>query len=403
MPPKKGKPGRPAKAAAPVKNVGHQGKGLTVAKQQSTEEGDITTFDSVTTVVSPEKPPVDREARTATWYMINSKTFAYRTYSKEQDALTAVGNTMALLDPGQTPIFTILPFFSLPEFQDHLVQMKKGNQESSKKASFNSIASPKRAAISTPTLSSVAKAPKLGSSFSRSSILNSDKMEKFSQKVKASNSQLEVFHLKLDTATHDIWGFTYKENNKLYWSWKPNVIEKMIEVEKELGFFADEGTSLEVMLSDVKAALIRATPRGPNIAQEIKINTKGTTLKSYLILGFIPTTDDEETVKAFALDFFSHFKNEDVQGLYYKAMESSMNASNIINDCLPVKGELWSKLANATEKMTYRKLHCLSELLMDETIHEIMEVTYGFAKDKGSSFWSGWVKKLAFGEEAESE
>lgn len=80
-----------------------------------------------------------------------------------------------------------------------------------------------------------------------------------------------------------------------------------------------------------------------------------------------------------------------------------MNASNIINDCLPVKGELWSKLANATEKMTYRKLHCLSELLMDETIHEIMEVTYGFAKDKGSTFWSGWVKKLAFGEEAESE
>ena len=117
MPPKKGKPRRPAKAAAPVKNVGRQGKGLTLAKRQSAEEGDITTCDLVMTVVSPEKPPVEREDCTATWYMINSKTFAYRTYSQEQDALTAVGNTMALLDPGQTPIFTILPFFLCQNFK----------------------------------------------------------------------------------------------------------------------------------------------------------------------------------------------------------------------------------------------------------------------------------------------
>ena len=57
-----------------------------------------------------------------------------------------------------------------------------------------------------------------------------------------------------------------KHYDDFYWAWKPNILEKAMITEGRIRLFEAEDTFLDNMLHNIRAAPIRETPRGPNVA-----------------------------------------------------------------------------------------------------------------------------------------
>ena len=66
----------------------------------------------------------------------------------------------------------------------------------------------------------------------------------------------------LTGASWDVWGFNFKQYDDYYWSWKPNVLEKAILAERRLPLFEDQGTTMDAMLQNLRAAPICEVPHG---------------------------------------------------------------------------------------------------------------------------------------------
>ena len=60
-------------------------------------------------------------------------------------------------------------------------------------------------------------------------------------------------------------------------------------------------------------------------------------------------------------------------------------------------GQLWEKLAAASNNMTYTKHKSLNQVFCDHTIEEIIQLTFGYSGGDSPSMWDQRHYKLAFG------
>ena len=245
------------------------------------------------------------------------------------------------------------------------------------------------------------KRPKLGFSSEKSTPEKSESLKRYEEALKNSSTKLLVWHLKLDGANFDVWGFSLKENDRDYWSWKPAVLEKAIMAEQSHRLFDEENTTMDEMLLFVRAANQREVPCGPNVPATINLKS-GKKMDLMILFGLIPSPSSEIDVKNAMTHFCAQFKNTKIQMAYRIAMENTMKADSIKQD-VAENGKLWEKLASAANNIHYNKIDQLSQVLCDKTIEEIIQLTYGYGGGVSPSMWDRKIFKLAFGDQKDSE
>lgn len=371
---------------------------------------DSPTCATKTPVVTPLKiqhprPPSPCEEQT--FYVINMETHGYFKFETKDLALNYFETTRKI-NPEAATNLMVQDFPSDEALIAHIDALK---MMSTKKPINNPMAAMvKTVALPPPVMLApipdskpAAKRPKLGfsSGSDKSMTANELHMKRFEEALRNSSSKLDVFHKNLDGSNWDVWGFALKENNDYYWSWKPNVLEKAIVTEQVHRLFEKEETTMDEMLSSVRAALVRETPGGPNIASAFTLKN-GKKMDRMILFGLLPSPTCEMSVKEIAATFCNQCKNPKIRLAYAIAMDSTMKADSIKKD-VGENGQLWEKLASASNNIVYRQLGHLSEVFCDHTIEEIIRLTYGYSGGDSPSMWDRRVFKLAYGEARESK
>jgi hypothetical protein len=252
------------------------------------------------------------------------------------------------------------------------------------------------AVLSVPKL--LGKRPKLGGRTAASAATHDANLAKYKEAFLSSNTRMEVFHMVMTGASYDVWGFSLKENDRDYWAWKPFVLDKAIAQEATARLFASEGTTMDDLLFSVSAANKRATPRGPNVASTFPIKG-GRSMNHQILFGFLPSPSSEESVRKIGLEFANQCEEPRIRGAYAVAMENVMKNQAIIKDCDPVSGTLWKKMSSGGKNIVYCRLVCLSEVVCDDTIEQVMQTLYSqeCIGGESSSLWHPNMRELAFG------
>ena len=222
-------------------------------------------------------------------------------------------------------------------------------------------------------------------------------LKSYEEALKNSNTKYQVWHLLLPGSNFDVWGFSLKENDRDYWSWKPAVLEKAIMTEQKHRLFEDENTTMDDMLMFVRAANQREVPCGPNVPASITLKS-GKKMDLMILFSLIPSPSNETDVRNAMTAFSEQFKNTKIQMAYRIALENTMKAPSIKQD-VAENGKLWEKLACASNNIEYHKIDQLAQVLCDKTIEEIIQLTYGYGGGVSPSMWDRKIFKLAFGEQ----
>lgn len=393
--------------------------------------------------VTPEKAVVDgskdhgnvyeEEDPDKVFAVVNRDTFAHSFYKTKPEAMKYL-KWIHEFTNASTEHLIVMGFGNMTEAKEHI----KSAQELLNKqaepaqahtpppiktiAEFEAASSPFRfvarrgPAIPSATQASVAHAPvahespagaavaspnkRLKMSFAKDSTpaATSPFMVKYKEKLQKKTSKLAVFHMVLPSSEYDVWGMALKEKDDYYWSWKPTILDLAIETEAEMPLFEEEHTNLDDFLLNVRSCHIRETPCGPNIQASMTLGKTGRQLYFSVLYGTVNPPSTEASVVNDAQTFVERCQNKKVQLAYSHAVESVMKADNIKND-VAEGGQLWRKLLAAAENVEYTKLHCLSQVFLDDKIDDIICKLY--SKDCSGKAYSMWPKAqqvLAYGE-----
>lgn len=242
--------------------------------------------------------------------------------------------------------------------------------------------------------------PKLSFTSNNGSAM-SDNMRRFAEGLRGQNTKLEIFHMVLEGSAWDVWGFNLKHNDDFYWAWKPNILEKAIITEQTFRVFEEENTTMDELLQNIRAAPMRESPRGPNVAAAY-VYKQGKKIDREILFGILPSPSTEESVKLAATEILKHFENPKIRQAYACALETTINSANMVAD-VGEAGSLWEKLSAAGRNIVYKQLGSLNEIFLDVKIEEIIRVSYGLTGGEGPSMWNSKLNKLAFGIKEEPE
>jgi hypothetical protein len=242
-----------------------------------------------------------------------------------------------------------------------------------------------------------AKKAKLAPGFQteQSSVPSDAEMTKYETGLKNAINQINVFHIVLEGAEHDVWGFTLKDKGTDYWTWKPAVVEKAILAEKRFPLFSADKTTLDDMLGCVRCSFVRDVPNGPNVPGLITFGGGKRTMEKTILWGFMDSPTFDKAVVSNVFDLTRKFEDTRVQSAYHIAMQNTMKSSVLIQETIP-GGLLWKKLAAGACNIEYHKFDNLAQVFLDKTIQEIIGLAYD-CTGVSAHLWEENVWKMAYG------
>lgn len=105
--------------------------------------------------------------------------------------------------------------------------------------------------------------------------------------------------------------------------------------------------------------------------------------------------DFTDYIKEFLSCFHQLCKKPFIKSAYKSGVEAITTHAGLIN-ATSVDGNYWSVIDNTTQKdFVIQSNFCLSEILQDFTIKEVVSTMFGVSKD--FNLWSESVKAYAFG------
>ena len=363
---------------------------------------------AVLPVVTPKKKKADsgrkpdENSEEASFYSINKETHGWWKYETKQEAM-AFFDVTKKLDSVLAEKLLVQSFPSdsaMTQFIDQLVAIG-GNKPASNPVAAKLALAPMpthpRPAAAMNVVDIASKRPKLtfASSKDKPPAMDAD-MKKFNDSMANRGTRLDVWHVVLTGSPFDAWGFSLKDDENYYWSWKPLVLEKAILNEQDNPLFQTEGKTMDEMLYYVRAATLRSTPGGPNLPSSFSLKT-GKQMERTILFGLAQSPTTEDNIRSIMMGFTNQCKNRKVQMAYQIAMENTMKAESIKKD-VQQYGPLWDKLAAATNNIVYTRLQSLSQVLMDDKIMEIICLTYQYSGGESPSMWPPHVFQLAFGD-----
>ena len=149
------------------------------------------------------------------------------------------------------------------------------------------------------------------------------------------------------------------------------------------------------MFKGILACPVRAIPNGPNETQTFK-SPKGQNIQHWIML--VPMPADIEPSK-YIPKFISKFqdlcKKPFIRSAYKTGAVNITQHFGLISQ-VSEDGNYWSVMDITTQKdFIIQPNYCLSEVLQDYTIKEVVSLMFGVNKDFNQ--WSESVKTYAFG------
>ena len=183
-------------------------------------------------------------------------------------------------------------------------------------------------------------------------------------------------------------------SGRTFWAHKAKVWEDLFESVQD---FAKKGQCdpISDMFNGVLSCPVRAIPNGPNETETFQ-SVKGQKIQHWILLVPMPADIDfMNYIKKFLSCFHQLCKKPFVKSAYKSGVEAITTHAGLIN-ATSDDGSYWSVIDNTTQKdfIVQSKL-CLSEVLQDYTIKEVVSMMFGVSKDFNQ--WSESVKTYAFG------
>ena len=153
--------------------------------------------------------------------------------------------------------------------------------------------------------------------------------------------------------------------------------------------------SISTMFNGVLACPVRAIPNGPNETKTFQ-SMKGQKIQHWILL--VPMPADihfSSYIQEFLFSFQSLCKKTFIRSAYKSGVTAITQHPRMIN-AISEDGNYWTVIDNAVQKdVIINSSCCLSEVLLDFTIKEVVSLMFGLKKD--SNTWADLVKMFAFG------
>jgi hypothetical protein len=195
----------------------------------------------------------------------------------------------------------------------------------------------------------------------------------------------------------DIFGFSFMDRERYYWTWKPSLLEQIIQTETREEIFEED--RLDNMLYNVRSANVRGA-RVLSSKSKSKEYESGFKIYDQVLFGLIPFDSSESDVKAHVTKILDVFKNIDVRNMYSNTIDVVVTHENFKKDVLPghPQCKLWLKLEGASKNMVYKQIEYLAEIMTDEKVVDVFIKIFKFQAGESPSYWPKEIRKLAFGD-----
>ena len=196
--------------------------------------------------------------------------------------------------------------------------------------------------------------------------------------------------------THQYFGLDLveAETERTFWTHKPNIWQDLFATVKEYAM-TGQVEPISSMFDGVLCCPVRAVSKGPNEVQTF-LSGKGQKVQHWIMLIPMPIDIDAASyVQEFLSSFQKLCKKQYIRSAYKSAVVQITQHLGFINH-ISEDGNYWYVIDNAVQKdVIIRSCTCLSEVLLDFTIKEVISLMFGVGKN--SDTWTDVVKTYAFG------
>ena len=149
------------------------------------------------------------------------------------------------------------------------------------------------------------------------------------------------------------------------------------------------------MFNGILACQVQTYPNGCNEIQTFK-TAKGQNIQHWIMLVAMPAEIvSSEYIPEFICQFQRLCKKPYIRSTYKSGVNALSQHHGLMTAILE-DGNYWIGIDNAVQKdIIYESNNCLSEVLMDCTIREIVSLMFGVKKDPAT--WPDSVKTYVFG------
>ena len=97
-------------------------------------------------------------------------------------------------------------------------------------------------------------------------------------------------------------------------------------------------------------------------------------------------------------DVVGFFADQDYCQMYYSAMKNMVKSATLLDECRPSAG-YWYDIAASVNNIVVVKKDYLSQIFLDEQIHDIMKKAFSFESTPGftRSMYSPEMETIAYG------
>jgi len=185
-----------------------------------------------------------------------------------------------------------------------------------------------------------------------------------------------------------------EDKERTHWTHKAGVWQGLFEGAIEMAKVG-QAEPISDAFDGILSSGVRATPNGPNKIETFK-SAKNKYIQHWIMLVPMPTdVEYSEYIPQFLSKFQDLYKKPYIQSAYKTGVEGIIQHPTLLNQ-VSKDGNYWSILDNTNEKeVIFKTSQTLSEVLMDNTIKEVVSTMFGVGKDPEA--WTDAVKAYAFG------
>jgi hypothetical protein len=184
------------------------------------------------------------------------------------------------------------------------------------------------------------------------------------------------------------------EMERTVWTHKPSVWQDLFETVFEVAANG-QGVAIDDMFKGILACPVQEFPNGRNDIESFKTQ-KGQIIQHWIMLVPMPVDiDSSRYIPEFISKFQALCTKPFIRSAYKSGVIAITHHHGLMTQILE-DGNYWIGIDNAVQKEIFCASNtCLSEVLMDCTIKEIVSLMFGV--NKNPAIWTNSVKTYAFG------
>ena len=181
---------------------------------------------------------------------------------------------------------------------------------------------------------------------------------------------------------------------RTFWTHKATVWQQLFESVQDLSK-TGQVAPISKMFNGILPCPVRAVPNGPNEIENFK-SVKGQNIQHWIMLVPMPADIDSlEYIPQFLASFQALCRKAFIRSAYKSGVIAITKHDGLIAQ-ISEEGNYWHVIDTAGHKDLIMKSHtCLSELLLDYTIKEVVSLMFNVKKDP--STWTETAKTFAYG------